>query len=348
MELFARFRNNRPAWIRVLAVALLVAAYWVITAFPSRRDERRDADKAGMKGLITASLRSRLDTTASVISGLVSISEVGSGKKPVSVFLAKNESGYVDYSYYADRAPVVPGGIMQTATLTYYLDRGAVSMEKSMTGLDSLSVREGFLKSDRYVTDRYVLDDVEKEFRSEYRGFMDNLDRYFGTSDVYYVPQFYYWGPLKRNIASICDGTGIILSQRQILQFYGSIANGGVRPSRRYFPKSRICSEEIAKEIASLLRENVTDGTGRLLKDCPVPVSGKIGTGILDKGRVPEYGSVEEKGEVRMSSFVGFFPSYDPKYVMCVTLYFNDCPGNSLPALAFGDIVKEIMDKGLL
>ena len=376
-------KGKRLVWIRVLAVALLVAIYFVIAALPSRTDERREAEDAGMKGLITASLQSCLDTTASAVSGMASISEVGSGKKPVSVLLTKyvDGPGYQDYGYYADRTPVIPGGIMQTATLTYYLDQGAVSLDKRMptrqgilpelahgtesplpdphivdyertTGRDTISVREGFLKSYRYVTDRYVLDDLDPKkgprHWSRYRGFMDNLDRYFGTSDVYYVPPYYYRGPVKRSIASICDGSGIVLSHGQILQFYGSIANGGIRPARRYFPKRRICSEEVAKEMAALLRENVTGGTGTLLRDCPVPVAGKTGAGILDKGGIPGYGNIDEKGEVWVCSFVGFFPSYEPKYTLCVTLYFNDYPGYSLPALAFGDIIKGIMDKGLL
>lgn len=369
----------RLSWIRVLAVAILVVAYCIVSAFPSRREERRAAENADVKGIVTASLKSLLDSADTVISGLVSISEVGSGNKPLSIFLTRSEgdSGFEDYWFYADRAPVVPGGIMQTATLTYYLDQGAVSLEKRMptrqgnlpelvqgtesplpdahvadyermTGRDSIGVREGFLKSFRYVTDRYVFDDLEKGFRSEYRGFMDNLDLYFGTSDVFYVPPYYYRGPIKSSIASICGGSGIILSQGQILQFYGSIANGGVRPSYRYFPKKRICSEKVAREISALLRENVTEGTGVLLKDCPVLVSGKTGSGILDKGGVPGYGNINEKGAVRMCSFAGFFPSYAPKYTMCVTFYYNDYPGYSLPALAFGEIVKGLMDKQLL
>lgn len=376
-------KGKRPVWIRVLAVALLVAIYFVIAALPSRTDERRDAEDAVMKGLITASLQSCLDTTATAVAGMASISEVGSGKNPVGVFLAKNEDGsaYEDHFSSSNRVPVVPGGIMQTATLAYYLDQGAVSLDKMLptcqgilpelardagsplpdphvvdyertTGMDSISVREGFLKSYRYVTDRYVLDDLDPRrgprHWSRYRGFMDILDRYFGTSDVYYVQPYYYRGPVMRSIASICDGSGIILSHGQILQFYGSIANGGIRPAHRYFPKKRICSEEVAQEMADLLRMNVTRGTGALLKDCPVPVSGKAGAGILDKGRVPRYGFIEEEGEVRVCSFVGFFPSDEPKYTLCVTLYFNDYPGYSLPALAFGDIVKGIMDKGLL
>jgi len=372
-------KARRSAWIRVLAVALLVTAYCTVAAIPSGTDGRREEMDARMKGLITASLRPCLDTAASAVCGEVSISEVGFGRRPLSVYLVRQEdgAGWEDCWYYADRAPVVPGAIMQAATLAYYLDRGAVSLHKTlptrrgilpelargaedqtpdshivdyerMTGKDSISVREGFLNSYRYVTDRYVLDDTDRGPWSEYRGFMDNLDRYFGTSDGYYVPPYYYREPIRGSIASICDGSGIILSQEQILRFYGSIANGGVRPPHRYLPKRRICSEEVANEIAALLRENVTEGTGRLLKDCPVPVSGKTGIGLLDKGSVPGYGSIDGNGEVRTCSFAGFFPSDNPRYAMCVTLYFKDSPRYALPTLAFGDIVRGIMDKGLL
>ena len=97
-----------------------------------------------------------------------------------------------------------------------------------------------------------------------------------------------------------------------------------------------------------MLRHNVLEGTGRTLKDSFIPIAGKYGTGILDKGHLPLYGKVQEKGQVYVTSFVGFFPAYAPKYTLCVSMYYDDYPNYELCKKAFGDIVDQMNDKGLL
>ena len=97
-----------------------------------------------------------------------------------------------------------------------------------------------------------------------------------------------------------------------------------------------------------MLRHNVLEGTGRTLKDSFIPIAGKYGTGILDKGHLPLYGKVLEKGRVYVTSFVGFFPTDAPKYTLCVSMYYDDYPNYELCKKAFGDIVDQMNEKGLL
>ena len=165
---------------------------------------------------------------------------------------------------------------------------------------------------------------------------------------TYYIPNYRYQGILKKPALSIADGTGVLLSQWQMLNFYGSIANNGVNPRRNHGMKKRIVSEKTAKAIQTLLRDNVLDGTGVLVKDCVIPVAGKTGNGLVDKGRIPGYGLLEERGAIRSSTFVGYFPADVPKYTMCVTYYYKDVFSYTLSSLTFKEIVNRLNQEGLL
>ena len=365
--------KSRTLIYAIVAVAL-VGVYFLATALPAKIAERRDAE---MKTLLTGALRSRLKSADGAFAAMVSISEVGSGKTPVSVYIAKGADSS-DVRYDNDLIPVVPGSFMQTATLMYYLDNGLVTLDtkvptnggalpgfvdkegsysrrdpfmldyERMTGKDSITVREGYLHSYRYVTDRYVLDDINTGGSHNCHGFLSSLSEYFGTSTAYSLPSTEDQLPANRSVLSVCDGYGVVLSHSQLLQFYGSLAGGGVRPTRRHSPEKRICREAVADTIKALLRENVLEGTGKWLKDCPVPVAAKNGSGYLeDDGYLPGYGNIKDKGPVRIFSTIGFFPSDNPKYTMCVTMYF-DGVSTSASLSAFRYIVFKLESQGLL
>lgn len=330
--------------------------------------------------VLSECVQSRLDSGTSVIAGMASISMVGSSEAPVSILYSwlPDKERYGDYSFDADGAPVFPSGIMQTATLAYYLDKGINGVNDSVTtnhgvlpeledavsyrydphiqdyeretGRKKMTIRDGFMKSLHYVTDRYVLDHMEPPYyyNNPFVDYVDHLKDYFGPSAAYYLPNYRYQGVIKKQAISIADGRGVLLSQWQMLNFYGSIANGGVNPRHNYAMKKRICSEETARTIQTLLRENVLEGTGVWVKDCVIPVAGKTGNGVVDKGRIPGYGNLEGKGTVRSSTFVGYFPADAPKYTMCVTYYYTDVFNYSLSALTFKEIVNQLNQEGLL
>ena len=359
-------------------ITITTALLTILLASCNGGEKPYQEDETDLAEILRSSLEVYLSDAPDAVAGLASISEVGSGKNPVGAMLARSEedSTYTDlsFTYYYDAVPVIPGGIMQTATLMYYIDEGRISLDRliptnhgrlpkvtglkddyylydyeRMTGRDSISVDEGFLLSSRYVTERYVLDDIRKGYDSAWHGYISRFMDYFGPSSAYFLPRNEYrMETLEKEALLIADGAGIILSQGQILNLYGSIANGGVRPAYRYHGKKAVCSEETASEITGLLTRNVIAGTGRRLKDNIIPVAGKYGSGILDMGFLPCYGYVREKGRLWLTSFVGFFPFDEPKYTLCVTVYFNDYPDYSLCTDAFGDMVDEINGNGLL
>ena len=353
----------------------------VFNVFNSCKIKDEQSDK--LKSILANTVATELESSSGFVAGMASISKVGSNEDPISVVFVwrDDKQVYDDCSYQIDRMPVSPGGIMQTVTLTYYLDKGRITPDKQLPtnhgvlpellncsnawpddvhikdyertyGRDSISIRDGFLMSSRYVTDRYVLDDMNmlKNYwaRSSFHGFIEQLTDYLGTSPAYYRPSYYYEDYLKRNTTGIADGRDILISQKQILNFYGSIANNGINPWHSLVTKKRICSEETANAIKVLLRENVLNGTGVRLRDCAAPVAGKTGYGELDKGRVPFYGSIEDHGTLRTNSFVGFFPYDNPQYTLSITYYLDSEVMSSLSQTTFKKIVDKMMEENLL
>ena len=356
-----------------------------LTAFvlSACKDNSRNEHKDAVRSVLSECVQSGLDNGSSVIAGMASISKVGSSEVPVCVLISwrSDKERYEGNSYDVDRMPVFPSGIMQTATLAYYLDKGLITVTDSVqtnhgilpelenvvdyqsydphildyereTGRDKMTIRDGYLKSIRYITNRYVLNNMDTPYyyNNTFVDYADHLIDYFGPSAAYYLPTYSFQGINKKQALSIANGTGVLLSHWQMLNFYGAIANGGVNPRHNYAMKKRICSEETAKTIQTLLRDNVLEGTGSLVRECVIPVAGKTGNGVIDKGRIPGYGFLEEKGAVRSSTFVGYFPADKPEYAMCVTFYFGlkDPFVYSLPQRIFTEIVAQMNKEELL
>ncbi len=151
----------------------------------------KDEESDKLKSILTDAVVAELESSSGLVAGMASISRVGSKEEPISVVFVwrDDKQVYDDCSYQIDRMPVSPGGIMQTVTLTYYLEKGRITPDKQLPtnhgvlpellncsnawpddvhikdyertyGRDSISIRDGFLMSSRYVTDRYVLDDM--------------------------------------------------------------------------------------------------------------------------------------------------------------------------------------------
>lgn len=330
------------------------------------------SDDAELKGILSEALGAQMEAQPSIRAAFVSIAPVSKPDEIQSIMLEQQEDDSLKASEdVAQDSPVIPGGMMQTATFTYYMDRGIITPDKILptchgilpefeedgpkddhildyeisTGKDSISIQEGFLKSYHYVVDRYVLDDLNtRGDNMSWTGFIKCLPDWFGPSDICTLPD----GNQAREAASIADGSGLVLSQQQLLNFYGALATGGVHQAGKGHGEKRICSEETAKIMAALLRENVLKGTGIVLKDSPVAVSGKSGGGVLRPAEQLADEDRNGKTEKWSFSFIGFFPSDAPKYTMCVTMYFDNVPGYTLPGQAFKAIILAMNEKGML
>ena len=127
-------------------------------------------------------------------------------------------------------------------------------------------------------------------------------------------------------------GYGVLLTPMQILTFYNAIANEGVMVKPRFVErthdanqklnktseveviKASICSKATIGKVKRLLKGVVEKpwGTAHNIFDPNVAVSGKTGTCQLD------YNTDEVE---YVASFVGFFPSDQPKYSCIVVIH---------------------------
>lgn len=274
--------------------------------------ERKDPVSEKMADIASSALTSCLEADDSLLCGIVSVMETGSRRGPETVIIARHGNTPArldDFSFNAERMAVVPGAVMQTATLSWLMDHHAA-------GQDSISVREGFLTSSRYCIDKLVLD---TDLR---RGLFWYFDDFFGSSRAMHLPNLRLIS--DRELAAVADGRGLLLSPDQIVNFYDLIAGGGLRAPRRYYPKKQVLRPETAAELRLLLRQNVTDGTGRRLAGCAIPIAGKTGFGVMDRGLVPGSGYIGPDRPMSASSFAGFFPADAPRYTMLISIIKKD------------------------
>ncbi len=368
-------RETRTVIISAAAtLAVTVGAALLASWLPWRTPARESV----LDGIMNGTLGERMEEDSTLVCGMVSLKETGRAKEPRTQLLFRTREKALLISggeYDMNRVTVLPESLMQAATLTYFMDRWHVGPDdlvptqhgtvptlegegtyfadpkilayERTTGRDSISVREGFAMSSRYVADWMAVGDRRRLDDARWH-FNEKFYEYFGSSECCYIPEARY--RLLPVAASVADGSGVLLSQRQILTFVDAIANGGVRPRHRYVRPGRICSEETARQLTALLRENVTAGAGVPLADHPVRIAGKTGSGALPFGYVPGRGNVGKADSLRVATFAGFFPADAPRYTMCVTLYSDTGEADlERGAMAvFGELVTKLKEEGML
>ncbi len=181
----------------------------------------------------------------------------------------------------------------------------------------------------------------------------------------------YVWPDIT--VATSAFGQGIALTPLQLMRAFSAIANGGILPKvtvvlkgeeSQYQPKERIpllpgerivsastnsevklndnfrrvISPETAEKVRDILREAVEKGTGKRARMQGYTVAGKTGTGQIAEGG--EY----QKG-IYTSSFIGFFPKREPRYLILVVVREpkGDYYGGLVSAPAFRELAEKIV-----
>jgi cell division protein FtsI (penicillin-binding protein 3) len=160
--------------------------------------------------------------------------------------------------------------------------------------------------------------------------------------------------------ANVPIGQGISVTTLQMASMYQAIANGGVRVEPRVVqsltaddgtvtelpdaPSARVVSEATADDLAYMLEAVVgPDGTAPLAQIEGFRVAGKTGTAQRAN---PETGGYDGGGFV--TTFVGFAPADDPKYVVAVDLErpTSSAEGGQVAAPVFADIMRQALTAG--
>ncbi|MDR0892962.1 MAG: transpeptidase family protein [Mediterranea sp.] len=147
-----------------------------------------------------------------------------------------------------------------------------------------------------------------------------------------------------------------------ILTFYNSIANGGVRVRPKFveaiekngevikeFPTEvlnpKICSDKTLKEIQVILRKVVGEGLAKPAGSKQFHVSGKTGTAQISQGAA----GYKNGARKYLVSFCGYFPSEDPKYSLIVSIQKPGLPasGGLMAGSVFSKIAERVYAKDL-
>ncbi len=123
------------------------------------------------------------------------------------------------------------------------------------------------------------------------------------------------------NTMTVSFGHGLSVSPLQMMTGVAALVNGGmlhtptlVKHSNDAPPEGqRVISERTSQQMRTLMRQIVTEGTGRNADTVAYPVGGKTGT-------AEKVGNRGYKKKSLVSSFVGAFPMDDPKFVILVML----------------------------
>jgi cell division protein FtsI/penicillin-binding protein 2 len=175
-----------------------------------------------------------------------------------------------------------------------------------------------------------------------------------------------YWLPVDHwtavDFSRISFGYGITATALQQVMAYGAIANGGVLMKPRLIehilhkdgteleicrpePVRQACTARTAQQIAQMLEQSVTQGTGSRAKIDGVRVAGKTGTRRIYDAKRKAY-----RDDQYLVSFAGFAPVEKPR-VACVVMVDNpkaesakQIRGGLVAAPLFADLVRATLD----
>ena len=171
------------------------------------------------------------------------------------------------------------------------------------------------------------------------------------------------------SLVSAAIGYSVKVTPLQVVTFYNAIANDG-KMMKPYIVESverngvaeqtfgpvllnSICSQATADTLTRALDQVTLEGTARRLRTARCKVAGKTGTARMHLTDEEKNGSrkpyEDKQGRKKhQGTFVGFFPSENPKYTAIVVTYTRlldpgvNVYGGEVPAATFKEIVDEI------
>jgi len=256
------------------------------------------------------------------------------GEVLACVSVEKNKNNYM---VGAINKVYEPGSIFKVFTIVAGLESGITDKEKFFSGpsivVDGWTINNaddglytsGYENLEDILTYSFNVGCVSVFKRIGRKKFIDYLEK-FGfyelsgvehPSDVYPIVGDLQNEPDIR-FATISFGQGIAISPLHILKFMTMIANGGYKVNLTFIKgknkmDNKVLSDYTVNEIRKYLRSVVVRGTGKNAEVNNYYCAGKTGT-----AQVAEDGVYKEGKYV--ASFVGFFPYFDPQYVIVVSV----------------------------
>lgn len=311
--------------------------------------------------------------------GCAILMEVQTGEIKAIANLGKENGEYVENNNYAvgDMGLSEPGSTFKLATMTALLEETNIELSDTVQtgngkykfaenaemtdvregGYGKITVKEAFEKSSNIGTSKMVF----KYFREKPQKFYEYLEKFHLTQPLGFQmsgeanpsikkPTDKSWSATSLPWMSV--GYELRLAPIHTLAFCNALANNGrlVQPmivkaiikgnkvEETFTTKtlvSKVASDKTLQTMRTLMEGVVERGTATNIKTSEYRIAGKTGT-----AEKVEKGVYTEK---HYTSFVGYFPSDNPKY-SCIVVIDNPKTASQYGALVAAPVFKEIAD----
>ncbi len=264
--------------------------------------------------------------------------EPGSVFKPVVMAMALNEGKVMPDTSIIDNGPVHIAG--------YTIDTfdGKHHGRETMTEILENSCNVGMVKVSQMLGRETMYDYLRRFGIGELSGLS------LAGEEAGYLEEPEKWDIVKE--ATVSFGQGVVMTPIQLITAISAIANNGVlmQPmiidsiiredgsQKKYDPKEvrRVISPSKAATLSAMLVSAVENGVGKPAEVPGFHIAGKTGTAQVAK---PE-GGYWEASERRVTSFVGYGPVENPRFVVLVV--FKDPERAMWGATSAAPVFKEI------
>jgi cell division protein FtsI (penicillin-binding protein 3) len=312
--------------------------------------------------------------------GCVVVMEVKTGEIKAISNLSKTSAGkYAELYNYAvgSQGLTEPGSTFKLASIIALLEETNISLDDSIEtgegvhkyfdrtmpdhkpgGFGKITIKEAFAKSSNIAISKLVY----AHFANQPQLYIDYIKsmglgkpvgfQMVGEGHPYIKDTTdKTWSGVSLPWISI--GHELTMTPLQTLTFYNSIANDGkmvqpiivkatmnagepVKTFNSVILNKKVCSDETLDKVKILLREVVLNGTASNIKHSHYPIAGKTGTSqkLINGRYTKKY----------YTSFVGYFPSNDPKY-SCIVVIDNPKGYRQYGSDVAAPVFKEIADK---
>ncbi|MBU1256496.1 hypothetical protein KKA49_02320, partial [Patescibacteria group bacterium] len=231
-----------------------------------------------------------------------------------------------------------PGSVFKPIIMASALEKGVINQDSTCDictgpieiGQFSIKTWDEVYHPDSNMTDILVNSDnigmvyVSRKLGSE--NFLKTLDN-FGFNAITGIElQEEVTSKLKTgssfreiDLATNAFGQGIAITRIQLLTAFNALANKGllVQPTliekEDQPPSRKVLEENTTKQITQMLMEVVNQSKLNWKRPQGLSIAGKTGT-----AQIPVDGKYDQNKTI--ASFIGYFPAYNPKYTMLVTL----------------------------
>lgn len=268
--------------------------------------------------------------------------EPGSIFKPITIAAALNEQKITPQTTYQDEGFVKIGGHL----ITNYQNRKWG--KRTMTEVLEKSINTGAIFAEKLIGHKIFLEYIEKF--GFFEPTMVDLQGEIISKNTEFKKGY------EINFATASFGQGIEVTPIQLVRAIAAIANGGniLKPyvvekiimdenkiieTKPVIQREKVISPTVANQLTAMLVSVVENGFGKTARIPGYYIAGKTGTAQVPWSAL----GIKKSGYSPMTiqSFIGYFPAFDPQYLILVKLDNTKAPAAGYSA---APIFKELAE----